>query len=121
MYVSFIIELSLLSFLPGPSFSIGMSKEISKGGENPLLDGSEGFLDVDNIDVATQLLIDELIVTDPTPNESGDIYEFLVEYPNFTRTVVEGGENRSAHVDKWARERLSRFKEFKKLRTESAI
>ncbi|CAM6129777.1 unnamed protein product [Calypogeia fissa] len=94
MYLSFIIEFFLFSFLPGPSFSIGISKEISKGGENPLLDESEGLLDIDNIDIATQLLIDELTATDPIPNESGEIYEFLAEDPNFTRTVAEGGENR---------------------------
>lgn len=121
-----------------PSFSIGMSAfsmapSVSSVGKEACSSSTETSADVLSNEVKeeeTQSLIDSLhldiesvnledcpvVPSQVTINVQGKpSFEFLDEDESFQRSLAEGGGNASAAVDRWARNRLNKFRLFKGL------
>lgn len=80
-----------------------------QAGDRCVVDKMTAALDAIQIEQLT-----EHIVSEPL-NAHGELaFKFLDEDLDFQRIVAEGGENPSAKVDRWARNRLTEFRKFKK-------
>lgn len=123
--------------ISAPSFSIGISafamapspSEIRGGAYLTDIEASSDLSYNERTEEKTQALVDSLhldieSVKLEDPAEPSQVvvnvqgkapFEFLEEEESFQQTLAGGGSNASAAVDKWARNRLNKFRLFKKL------